>query len=123
MWKGRLNMKTLILAVGLLLGVSLWAEPQAGQGRYDQQIQQEATKVLQSKDKWKGITPSTEDAIVTLQGNAKLLIDKLDAGKKVDKIDHVQGIRNHVEVEGNVPDQQLQKEIADKLRSMRLALR
>jgi osmotically-inducible protein OsmY len=115
-------MKTWILTLGLLLGVSLWAEPQAGQGRYDQQIQQEATKVLQSKDKWKGITPSTEDAIVTLQGNAKLLIDKLDAGKKIDKIDHVQGIRNHVEVEGNVPDQQLQKEIADKLRYDRVGL-
>jgi len=87
-----------------------------GRGRYDQQIQQEVTKVLQSKDKWKGITASTDDSIVTLQGSVKLLVDKLDAGKKVDKQDHVQGLRNHVDVEGNVSDQQLQQQLADKLR-------
>ena len=106
----------------LLCNVALWATPQAGQGRYDQQIQQDVTKALQSKDKWKGITAMTEDAIVTLNGTAKVLIDKLDAGKKVDKIDHVAGVRNHVEVAGNVPDQQLQQEIADKLRYDRVNL-
>ena len=106
----------------LVLNVALWATPQAGQGRYDQQIQQDVTKALQSKDKWKGITATTEDAIVTLNGTAKILIDKLDAGKKVDKIDHVAGVRNHVEVAGNVPDQQLQQEIADKLRYDRVNL-
>jgi osmotically-inducible protein OsmY len=114
--------RVLVAGISLLLSLPAWASPQAGQGRYDQQIQQEATKVLQSKDKWKGITPSTEDAIVTLEGNAKLLIDKLDAGKKINKIDHVQGVRNHVEVEGNVPDQQLQSELADKLRYDRVGM-
>ena len=110
--------------IGMLLvfNVALWATPQAGQGRYDQQIQQHVTKALQSKDKWKGITATTEDAIVTLNGTAKILIDKLDAGKKVDKIDHVAGVRNHVEVAGSVPDQQLQQEIADKLRYDRVSL-
>ena len=106
----------------LLVSVSLWAAPQAGQGRYDQQIQQEATKTLQSKDKWKGITATTEDAIVTLQGETKTLVDKLDAGKKIDKLDHVQGVRNHVEVAANVSDQQLQQELADKLRYDRVGL-
>ena len=111
-----------IFLLASVLNVSVWAAPQAGQGRYDQQIQQEATKILQSKDKWKGITPTTEDAIVTLDGNVKLLIDKLDAGRKIDKLDHVQGVRNHVQVEGNVPDQQLEKQIADKLRYDRVGL-
>ena len=111
-----------IFLLASVLNVSVWAAPQAGQGRYDQQIQQEATKTLQSKDKWKGITPTTEDAIVTLDGNVKLLIDKLDAGRKIDKLDHVQGVRNHVQVEGNVPDQQLEKQIADKLRYDRVGL-
>ena len=111
-----------IFLLASVLNVSVWAAPQAGQGRYDQQIQKEATKTLQSKDKWKGITPTTEDAIVTLDGNVKLLIDKLDAGRKIDKLDHVQGVRNHVQVEGNVPDQQLEKQIADKLRYDRVGL-
>lgn len=112
----------LIAGLSLILSLPLWASPQAGQGRYDQQIQQDATKTLQSKDKWKGITPSTEDAIVTLQGNAKLLIDKLDAAKKLNKLDHVQGVRNHVEVEGNVSDQQLQEQLSDKLRYDRVGM-
>jgi len=105
------------IATAILFGTSVWAQnSQVGTGRYDQQIQQEVSKVLQSKDKWKGITASTDDGIVTLQGTAKLLVDKMDAQRKVDKQDHVQGVRNHVEVEGNVPDQQLQSQLADKLR-------
>src|SRR5437879_6526008 len=113
--------RILWVAVTLLFGASLWAQnSQAGSGRYDQQIQQEATKVLHSKDKWRGITASTDDGIVTLQGTAKLLEDKLDAAKKVDKQDHVTGVRDHVEVEGNVPDQKLQQDLADKLRYDRL---
>src|SRR5438270_512067 len=95
--------------VAVLFSVSVWAQaPQTGSGRYDAQIQQEVTKILQSKDKWKGITASTDDGIVTLQGQAKVLIDSLDASKKVDKVDHVQGVRNHVDVQSNVSDAQLQ---------------
>jgi osmotically-inducible protein OsmY len=57
-----------------------------------------------------------DDGIVTLQGSTKVLIDKLDAQKKISKLDHVQGVRNQVEVATTVPDDQLQKELADKLR-------
>jgi osmotically-inducible protein OsmY len=109
--------KTVLLVVAALLTMSAWAQtPVVGSGRYDQQIQQEVTKVLNSKDKWKGITASVEDGIVTLQGSTKVLIDKLDAQKKISKLDHVQGVRNQVEVATTVPDEQLQKELADKLR-------
>jgi osmotically-inducible protein OsmY len=112
-----------IWSLGVLLSIPVWAvAQQAGTGRYDQQIQQEATKALQSKDQWKGITPSTDDAIVTLNGTAKLLIDKLDAGKKVSKLDHVAGVRNEVQVQGDVPDQKLQQELADKLRYDRVGM-
>ena len=100
-----------------LLSISTWAQtPGVGSGRYDQQIQQEVTKLLNSKDKWRGITATTEDGIVTLQGSTKVLIDKLDAQKKVGKLEHVQGVRNQVDVATTVPDEQLQKELADKLR-------
>jgi hyperosmotically inducible protein len=111
-------MKRILWAVTVVfLVTSLWAQsPQVGTGRYDKQIQQEATKLLQSKDKWKGITASTDDSIVTLQGSVKLLIDKLDAGRKVDRQQFVQGVRNHVVVEGDVPDRQLQQQLADQLR-------
>jgi hyperosmotically inducible protein len=112
---------SLWIATAVLFSVSVWAQNSSvGTGRYDQQIQQEVTKVLQSKDKWRGVTSSTDDGIATLQGSVKLLVDKLDVGKKVDKLDHVAGVRNHVEVEGNVPDQQLQQQLADKLRYDRI---
>ena len=115
--KGMRKLSTIVLTVALFAFFEISASAQTvGTGRYDQQIQQEATKALQSKDKWKGITASTEDGIVTLQGTARLLIDKLDAGKKVEKLEHVQGVRNHVEAEGNVSDQQLQQELSEKLR-------
>jgi hyperosmotically inducible protein len=109
--------KILLLVLAALLTTSAWAQtPAVGSGRYDQQIQQEVTKVLNSKDKWKGITASVEDGIVTLQGSTKVLMDKLEAQKKISKLDHVQGVRNQVEVATTVPDEQLQKELADKLR-------
>jgi osmotically-inducible protein OsmY len=109
--------KILLLVLAALLTTSAWAQtPAVGSGRYDQQIQQEVTRVLNSKDKWKGITASVEDGIVTLQGSTKVLMDKLDAQKKISKLDHVQGVRNQVEVATTVPDEQLQKELADKLR-------
>jgi len=109
--------KAYLLLVTIWFAMSVWAEsPLVGSGRFDQQIQQEVTRLLDSKDKWKGMTASTDDGIVTLQGTANLLIDKLDAAKKIKKLEHVQGARNQVEVASNVPDQQLQEKLADKLR-------
>jgi len=109
--------KAYLLLVTIWFAMSVWAEsPLVGSGRYDPQIQQEVTRLLDSKDKWKGVTASTDDGIVTLQGTANLLIDKLDAAKKIKKLEHVQGARNQVEVASNVPDQQLQQKLADKLR-------
>src|SRR5260370_40782613 len=75
--------KAYLLLVTILFAMSVWAEsPMVGSGRYDQQIQQEVTRLLDSKDKWKGMTASTDDGIVTLQGTSNLLLDKLDAAKK-----------------------------------------
>src|SRR6267154_555110 len=89
--------KTQGLIVAMMLATSVWAKSGAvGTGRYDQQIQQ--------------------DGIVTLNGSAKVLIDKLDVAKKADKIEHVQGVRDHVQVESNVPDEQLRQQLAEKLR-------
>jgi hyperosmotically inducible periplasmic protein len=109
--------RVFLMVLCSLLAIPVWAQSAAvGTGRYDSQIEQEVNRLLQSKDKWKGITASTDDAIVTLQGTAKLLIDKLDVARKVSKLEHAQGVRNHIEVQGNVPDAQLQRELADKLR-------
>jgi len=89
---------------------------QVGSGRNDQQIQDDVTKLLNSKDKWKGVTATTEDAIVTLNGTLNVLMDKIDLGKKVDKIKNVNGIRNHIQISSTASDAELKEKLADKLR-------
>ncbi|MBZ5705538.1 MAG: BON domain-containing protein [Acidobacteriia bacterium] len=126
-----INRLYLGLLLAPLLAVPVWAQqPDTQQpnprttatstGRYDQQIQQQVTKLLGSKDKWKGISATTEDGIVTLQGSVKLYIDKADVARKVNRIEHAEGVRNQVQVEGNVADAELQSKLADKLRYDRI---
>jgi osmotically-inducible protein OsmY len=99
----------------VVLAIPAFAQ-KVGSGKNDQQIQDDVTKLLNSKDKWKGITATTEDAIVTLDGSMNVLMDKMDLGKKVDKIKNVNGVRNHIQISGNVSDAELKEKLADKLR-------
>ena len=107
------------LILGLALALSLSALAQAG-GKYDQQIQNDMTKYLQKHKEFQDVHATVEDSVVTLDGNVKLLVNKLDADKKAHGIDHVQAVRNNIQVEGNVPDDQLQNKLADKLRYDRI---
>ena len=107
------------MSLGLILTVALSLPVLAqnvGTGRYDQQIQNDVSKLLSSKDKWKSVTASTEDAIVTLNGSLNILIDKIDLGKKVDKIKNVNGVRNHIQISSTASDAELKEKLADKLR-------
>ena len=105
----------LLIAVVMCCAALAAQQPAAGGGRYDAEIQQKVTKLLNSKSKWKSITASTDDAIVTLTGSVNIYMDKLDAGRKVDKVDHVDGVRNHVEVTSSASDSDLQSKLSDKL--------
>jgi osmotically-inducible protein OsmY len=100
-----------LLAVGLSVGQAL-----AAGGKYDQQIQEEVTKYLQSKKEFQGVKATTDDQIVTLAGTVNLYNDKTNLEKKVKRMKNVDGVRNHVEVQSNVPDDQLQQTLSDKLR-------
>jgi len=106
---------TTFFLAAFLVALTYDGEAQVSAGRYDGEIQQMATRILSSKDKWKGISASTEDGIVTLEGSVKLYIDKVDAGRKVSKINHADGVRNHVKVDGDVPDSDLQASLSEKL--------
>ena len=111
-------MKTLLgFILAVLLAAPAWAQAgKVGSGRYDQQIQDEVTKLLSSKDKWKDVTASTDDGIVTLDGSVKVYIDKLDVAKKVDRVKNVGGVRNHIKVSSTMEDAELRQKLADKLR-------
>jgi hyperosmotically inducible periplasmic protein len=92
------------------------AVAQKSTGRYDEQILQDVNKLLQSKKEYQGARATTEDQIVTLEGNVNLYIDLVNLEKRVKKIKNVDGVRNHVQVQSNVPDDQLREKLADKLR-------
>lgn len=114
-------MKRMKLAMAPLLAVfavSAIAQeiPRQREGRYDEQIRKQATEELQKKDTFHGITVAVEDGIVTLSGKVGLYIDKVNAEKRV-KVKNVDGVRNHVMVEGKtVEDAELRATLADKLR-------
>ena len=105
---------TLLVSVAGLITLARTQEPKGG--RYDQQIQEDVERVLQSNPRLQNVHATTEDAIVTLSGTVKLYIDKLDADRRAHHLKHVGGVRNEIEVEGNVPDDVLLQKLADKLR-------
>lgn len=52
---------------------------------------------------------------MTLEGSVRLYIQRVDAGPKVSKISHADCVRNHVKVEGDVSDSELQTTLSEKL--------
>jgi hyperosmotically inducible protein len=100
------------LAVGVL-GVSLVA--QTASARYDSDIQSRVVQQLTKKQEFRNLQASTEDGIVTLSGTVDLYQQKLDAAKRVRKLDKVQGVRNEVAVSSTVPDAELAAKLERKL--------
>jgi hyperosmotically inducible periplasmic protein len=106
-----------MLLVALTLPVSA---QQKSEGRYDQQIRAKASEELGKRDKFKGVTATVEDGIVTLTGNVELYIDKVDAEKRVRKIQNADGVRNRIEVASSVHDEILRDQLSNKLRYDRI---
>jgi hyperosmotically inducible periplasmic protein len=106
-----------MLLLALALPVS--AQQKTG-GRYDQQIQTKASDELGKRDKFKEVTATVDDGIVTLSGNVELYIDKVNAEKRVRKISNVDGVRNHIQVASSVHDEILRDQLSNKLRYDRI---
>jgi len=70
---------------------------------------------LDKKQEFRNLQASTEDGIVTLSGNVDLYQQKLDAARKVRKLDKVQGVRNLVAVSSSAPDAELESRLERKL--------
>jgi hyperosmotically inducible periplasmic protein len=104
------------LASFLLVGVlSIGAAAQASAARYDSDIQSRVSNELSKKAQFHNLQASTEDGIVTLTGDVNVYQQKLDAAKKIRKMDHVQGVRNLIAVSSSVPDSELQAKLDHKL--------
>jgi len=104
-----------VIVAALMFVPAVMQAQTSGGGKYDQEIQQKLTKQIESKSKYKDVKASVEDGVVTLTGTVPLYIDKLDLDRKAHNIDHVQGVRNQIEVSGNISDAELQKKLAEKL--------
>ncbi len=107
----------LMLLLALALPVSA---QQKSEGRYDQQIKTKASEELGKRDKFKEVTATVEDGIVTLSGNVELYIDKVNAEKRVRKIQNVDGVRNRIQVASSVHDEILRDQLSNKLRYDRI---
>lgn len=106
-----------MLLLGLALPVSA---QQKSEGRYDQQIKAKASEELSKRDKFKEVSAMVEDGIVTLSGNVELYIDKVNAEKRVRKIQNVDGVRNRIQVVSSVHDEILRDQLSNKLRYDRI---
>ncbi len=107
-----------MLAVGLLSATRL---ADTASARYDNQIQTRVAQKLATKSPFANVQSSVEDGVVTLTGTVDLYQTKLDVAKAARKTANVQGVRNLITVAGaNVPDAQLERKLAKKLRYVRV---
>src|SRR4051812_8619115 len=106
--------KTRIMSwIGVLL---LAAGTAVAQGKNDSEIQEHINKDLQS-DKYKNVQANVQDGMVTLTGTVDKYSDREKIEHKAASIHHVNGVRDRIEVAGKrVSDDELRKELSDKLR-------
>jgi hyperosmotically inducible periplasmic protein len=96
------------------------AQAQKG-GKFDAQIQEQLTKKFGGKSEFKNAKYVVEDGVVTLTGSVDKLVEKERAEERAHDIDHVQGVRNQLQVAGpEVSDQELSEKLANKLRYDRI---
>ena len=110
--KNILRATTSLLALGVL---SVGLAAQTTSARYDNDIQTRVTQQLTRKPEFRNLQATTEDGIVTLSGTVDLYRQKLDAAKKVRKLDQVQGVRNLIAVSSSAPDAELEAKLERKL--------
>lgn len=84
----------------------------------DAQAQADATHQLDSK-RLRGLSAKVQNGVVTVTGTVRSFQDKVDAGKKLaklQKIGEISGVVNQIQVEGpEVSDQVLGQKLANKL--------
>ena len=111
-------MKNILRTMASFLAVGIFSAGLAAQTsstRYDSDIQTRVTQQLAKKSEFRNLQASTEDGIVTLSGTVDLYQQKLDAAKKIRKLDKVQGVRNEVAVSSTAPDAELETKLDRKL--------
>lgn len=108
--------KVIALVAAVTLSSSFLLAQAASMNRYDNTIQQQVTRKLDSKQEFNNVRATVEDGIVTLTGTVNVYQQKVDAAKQARKIEHAAGVRNLITVAGPaVSDAQLQAKLNEKL--------
>lgn len=106
------HFRTAVLVLGLsgtvlLCAPAVYAAPQ------------DPTAALKAKlhgSQYKDVQASVgQDGIATLSGTVQLYEYKEDAGRMAQKVKGVTGVRNQIQVAGNIPDSAIQKQLAPKI--------
>jgi len=118
-WSGS-ALAALILSLALSVPSQARADQSAQGGKYDQELKESVNKTLSTNKEFKSVQATVQDGIITLNGTVSLFADKEKLERKMHDKDHVQGIRDNVQVTGeqgqSVSDAQLREKLADKLR-------
>jgi osmotically-inducible protein OsmY len=109
--------KRKLLSVLMSLALALPVIAQQAESSNDSKVQQEVEKqVKKGGDRLKNVTATVHNGDVALNGSVDRLYDKLNLERKIARIKGVDGVHDHIQVSGNVSDEQLKKTLADKLR-------
>ena len=118
--KMKMNVRNALTAVAMMgFALSAMAYDNRGStgGPSDRQIQSQVTEKLAEKKQFQNVTANVDDGIVTLAGDVELYIEKVNAEKRTRKVKSVDGVRNHIQVEGkDIADAELRDALANKLR-------
>ena len=104
------------LAVLASAALAVTALASTGAMSHDAEIQTAVARRLADKKQLSSVHASVEQGIVTLTGSVASYPQKADAAKRARKVEHVQGVRNLVEVDtASVADAALQDKLARSL--------
>ncbi|WP_348268476.1 BON domain-containing protein [Edaphobacter paludis] len=96
-------------------GVAQAPAATAASSSSDAQIQADVMKALSNR-RFKGVTATVQDGIVTLNGTVDVYSDKEDADKRAHRRKNVKGVQNLIEIGGPVVDDAtLRNKLAEKL--------
>lgn len=105
-------------ALALILAASF--VPAFAQGANDTKLQADVQHQL-NKKQFRDIKPEISNGVVTLTGSVKLLADKMDAVKRVDKTHEASSVKDQITVSsaGEITDQQLFQKLGKELTYLR----
>ena len=107
-----------LVVVGALLSLpqASFAAPRTSGAAVSMEDESSAAQAKLDKKQFKDVKVTVENSIATLTGTVDLYEYKADAGKRVQKVKGIAGVRNQIQVAGpSVSDDQLKAKLLEKL--------